>query len=308
MKKTSDYWKRYDFLFKNYSKKDLFNKILDLCKKIGPPYAKKDPRGRKPKYDPYIYTSYIILQKIFGHKYREMELEMTLYLPEKVDHSTLARHYEKIPESYIEKLIESLVDREFNYWIMDSTGISTKIRVERTREGTRNKTLLTDKFHIIIGYDPPTKTTMILSAKATDNHVSDSKAAIEIIKDKRSNAYLLGDSNYNSYGLHDVSKESGFFPLIKPDKRGLRRKYSNKAKNIKLFNKNLYKEIRGVVETVFGGITNAGLMLTFAKKEHNRRLDTLILALRHNLLASIRLIIKIIMRQTRFFGSIQKIN
>ena len=61
----------------------------------------------------------------------------------------------------------------------------------------------------------------------------------------------------------------------------------------------LYKNLRGVVETVFGGATNAGLILTYAKKEHTRRLDTLVLALRHNLLAAMRQIYSVIVRQTR---------
>ena len=63
---------------------------------------------------------------------------------------------------------------------------------------------------------------------------------------------------------------------------------SIKASNVKLFSGNIYKEFRGIVETIFGGATNAGLILTYAKKEHTRRLDTLMLALRHNLMASMR--------------------
>ena len=63
----------------------------------------------------------------------------------------------------------------------------------------------------------------------------------------------------------------------------------DKAVNIKLFSENFYKNVRGIVETVFGGATNAGLMLTYAKKVHTRRLDTLMLALRHNLMTSMRL-------------------
>ena len=283
------YWKRYDSLFKNYSKKDLFEKLKNLCTELGNPYTKQGVRGRKLKFNPIIYASYIALHKIFGHNYREMELESELYLGERIDHSTFARNYEKIPMEYIEGLIESLVNKEFTFWIADSTAISTTIRVARTRQGIRKKELLTDKYHIIIGYDPPSRTTMILGVKATDNHVSDSKAAIEILKNKKSNAYFLGDSAYNTYELHETLKKVGLYPLIKPDKRRIKKATSDKAKNIKLFSKKIYREIRGVVETVFGGATNAGLILSFAKKEHNRRLDTLILALRHNLMANIRL-------------------
>ena len=302
--KKNLYWKRYDLFYKKYSKKDLYQKLKSNCYRLGLPYKKKDNRGRKPKFSPYDYASFLCLQKIFRNKYREMELESTLYLPDKADHSTFARNYEKIPEEYLERLIESLVDREFSIWIADSTAMSSKIRVERTREGIRKKELLNDKYHLILGYDPPTNTTMIIGAKATDNHVSDSKGAIKILKNKKSNAYFLGDSAYNTYELHEVIKEVGLYPLIKPDKKGIRKKLSVKARNVKLFSKKIYKEIRGIVETTFGGSTNAGLILSYAKKEHTRRLDTLILAVRHNLMASMRMLFRFFCATNSVFGTV----
>jgi len=287
-KQHKPYWQKYDSLYKKHSKLSLFKRLKKECYKLGIPYKKKDNRGRKPKFSPIIYASFLCLQKIFRHRYREMELEATLYLPEKADHSTFARNYAKIPEEYLEKLIESFVDKEFVYWIADSTCISTKIRVERTVQGLRNKVKLRDKYHIVIGYDPPNHTTMILGAKASDEHTSDSQGAIQIIQDKPSTAYFLGDSAYNTYDLHTTVKELGMFAQMKPDAKGIRKKMSPKAKQTKLFSKKLYRELRGIVETVFGGATNAGLILTYAKKEHTRRLDTLILAVRHNLMASMR--------------------
>ena len=95
--------------------------------------------------------------------------------------------------------------------------MSTKIKVERTVQGIRNKVLLRDKYHVVVGYDPKSSSTMILGVKATNEHVSDSKGAIEILKDKKSHAYFIGDSAYNTYELHTVVKELGLFPLMKPD-------------------------------------------------------------------------------------------
>jgi hypothetical protein len=290
MSKPQTYWQLYDLLHKKFSKKDLFFELKQLGIRQGLPYTRSDPRGRKPKFDPYEYLAFLCLQKIFGHKYREMELEATLYLPERADHSTFARNYTKIPESYLEKVIVSLVQKEFSYWIADSTAISTKINVERLDTGQRRKELLTDKYHVLVGYDPPTHTVMILGAKATDNHVSDSQGAIMLLEEKKSYAYFLGDSAYNTYALHEKVREVGLFPLMKPDQKGIRKSLSAKARQVKLFSKPIYKELRGIVETVFGGATNAGLMITHAKKEHTRRLDTLMLALRHNLRASLRIL------------------
>ncbi|MBU0980379.1 MAG: hypothetical protein KJ709_06220, partial [Nanoarchaeota archaeon] len=269
-------------------KKSIFKKLRKHCKSLGEPYIKKDKRGSKPKFSCTTYAAFLALQKIFRHRYRDMELEATLYLPDKADHSTFQRNYEKISEEYIERLIVSFVDDTFSYWIADSTCISTKVRVERTVQGTRNKVKLRDKFHIVIGYDPPNHRTFILGAKASDEHMSDSQGAIKIVNGKQSTAYFLGDSAYNTYDLHAIVKEAGLFAQMKPDVKGIRKSLSVKAKQTKLFSKNLYKELRGIVETVFGGATNAGLMLTYAKKEHTRRLDTLMLAVRHNLMASMR--------------------
>ena len=290
-KPQKTYWQKYDLLYKKHSKKSLFKKLKKECRKLGNPYKKKDNRGRKPRFSPIAYASFICLQKIFRHRYREMELEADLYLFDNADHSTFQRNYEKIGDGYLEQLIVSLVNKKFIYWIADSTCMSSKIRVERTVQGVRNKVLLRDKYHIVIGYDPPTNTTMILGVKATDEHTSDSQGAISIIKVKKSHAYFLGDSAYNTYELHDVVKSAGLFPLMKPDNKGIRKKLSAKASQVKLFSKRLYKELRGIVETVFGGATNAGLILSYAKNDHTRRLDTLILALRHNLMANIRLVI-----------------
>jgi len=300
MPKPPTYWQKYDLLNKKYSKKEQFFELKKICIRQGLPYERSDPRGRKLKFDVFSYTAFLCVQKIYGHKYREMELEADLYLPDRADHSTFARNFAKINEEYIEKIIVSFVDREFGFWIADSTGISTKINVERINTGQRRKELLTDKYHLIVGYDPPTSTTMILDVKATDNHVSDSQGAIKMLENKHSNAYFLGDSAYNTYALHEKAQEVGLFPLMKPDNKGIRKKLSVKAKQVKLFNKPIYREIRGIVETVFGGATNAGLMITHAKLEHTRRLDTLMLALRHNLRASLRLI-KIIFNATNSF-------
>ena len=87
-----------------------------------------------------------------------------------------------------------------------------------------------------------------------------------MLRKKQGNVYFLGDSAYNTYELHEKIREVGLFPLIKIDKKGIRKKMSAKALGVKLFSKNIYKNIRGTVETIFGGATNAGLILSYARK------------------------------------------
>lgn len=277
----------------------MFKKLVKQAKKIGQPFKKKGKRGKKLKFSPIKYAAFISLQKIFTHKYREMELEADLYLPDKADHSTFARNYAKIPEDYMEKLIVSLVEKQYNYIMADSTGMSTRVRVERIREGTRNKIKLVDKLHIVIGYDPPNCSTVILGVKASDQTTSDSDGAVKILEGKKFNAYFFADKAYDTYELHDQLKESNLISMIKPKEVKIRKTLSAKAQAKKIFSPNFYKNIRGIVETVFGGATNAGLITTFAKKEHCRRLDSLMIALRHNLMATMRSLYQSFMRQTR---------
>jgi len=299
------YWQKYDMLYKNCSKKRLFKQLKASCENLGCPYEKKGNRGRSLKFSPIEYAAFISLQKMFGHKSREMELEADLFLSDKADHSTFARNYKRIPTEYIEKLIIPFVKKKYCLLIADSTAMSTKIRVERIKAGTRNKQKLTNKFHILVGYDPEDHEVMILGVKATDNHTSDSKGACMILnKLENPFAYFFGDSAYHTYELHNIGKEKKLIVMTKPDKKGIRKKMSAKAINTKKFNERLYKEIRGIVETVFGGLTNAGLITTFAKTTKAIQLDTLMLALRHNLMTSIRLY-KLIMRQTLKYGTVK---
>ena len=55
--KQKSYWKRMDLFYKNHSKKDLFRKLKQECKKLGKPYKKKDNRGRKLKFSSITYTA-----------------------------------------------------------------------------------------------------------------------------------------------------------------------------------------------------------------------------------------------------------
>ena len=119
-----------------------------------------------------------------------------------------------------------------------------------------------------------------------------------MLKGKDVAVWFLGDSAYNTYDLHKLVERCGLFPQMKPDRKPIGNLMSPKGRHVKMFSKRVYRELRGVVETVFGGATNAGLILTHSKKEHTRRLDTLMLAVRHNLFASLRAWLNIIMRQT----------
>jgi len=49
---------------------------------------------------------------------------------------------------------------------------------------------------------------------------------------------------------------------MKPYKKEKKKKLSVKARQVKIFAKRIYKEIHGMIETVFEGATNCNLILT----------------------------------------------
>jgi len=53
------YWKRYDLVFKIFSPKKIYNKILGFAKSLGKPFKKKNKRGPKMKLEPEEYASYV---------------------------------------------------------------------------------------------------------------------------------------------------------------------------------------------------------------------------------------------------------
>src|SRR3990167_2149205 len=64
MKIALSYWKRYDLVFKHFSSKKLFKKILGFAKKLGEPFTKKSNRGPKFKINPYEYAAYTVFEII----------------------------------------------------------------------------------------------------------------------------------------------------------------------------------------------------------------------------------------------------
>lgn len=103
---------------------------------------------------------------------------------------------------------------------------------------------------------------------------------------------MLGDSAFETYNLIDQTLEQGLIPLYKPTKRNVRKKLSAKARLRKCWNGNhsrFYKEIRGTGEVLYGGATRCGLIHTNSIREDNRQKDALLIGLRQNLFAYLRL-------------------
>ena len=293
-KPNRTYWQRYDQLYKSYSKKDIVRILSIELRKV--PLRKK--RGRKPIVRKEKSIAYILVEKILANPYRNMELEGDAYLSHKYDHSSYWYQYDSLPEEEMYRIVcifESkckLLLNEILLHIVDSTFLSTSVRVPRLIQGTRNKAKLTDKLHTMLGYDPPNQVVIVEGTIASDHHFSDGKGAEKMVQESPRKGYLFGDSAYETYDLTELAKMLGLEPIIKPTKKGVRKKLSVKAQLRKVWNGNhsrMYKDVRGTGESVYGAATRAKLIHTNSKKDVNRDKDSLIIPIRQNVLTYLRL-------------------
>ena len=295
-KPTISYWKRYDLMYKKYSKKSIINITENELRAKN--LIKKHTRGRKTLVRKEKIIAFILVEKILVSPYREMELDGDSYLPHRYDHSLYQYHYTCLSEETLheislvfERRCEQLLN-EILLHIVDSTALSTSVREERLRQGTRNKEKLTTKYHTMIGYDPPNQMIIVEHSIASDNHLSDGKGAEWMIRKSPKKGYLFGDRAYETYGLLELAKMIGLEPIIKPTKKNVKKKLSVKAGLRKIWNGNhsrMYKDIRGTGECLYGAGTRAGLIRTNSILDKNRKKDSLILDIRQNILSYLRL-------------------
>jgi hypothetical protein len=247
---------------------------------------------------------------MYGDRYEEMELDSELFLGRHYDHSNFWYHFNRLPAKVIqritwhyERLIITFLEQEIILHIFDSTALSTSVREERTRQGLRKKDRLTQKYHTLLGYDPPNQIIVVEADLATNNHVSDNQGALQMLPgDKK--GYSFGDGAYETYELTQATEEAGLVPVYKATKKSVAKTLTAKARRRKAWDgnpKRLYKEIRGVGEVLYGAATRAGLIHTQSRREDNRQKDALIIGLRQNFLTFLRLeALRRIIRKSRF--------
>ena len=272
------------------------------------PFEKKSKRGRKFKISPVKYASYIVFEIVTGnHPYRDMELGSELYVDNHIDHSTLHKNFLRIPYDYLvrlleatAKLLESLLGNAFAY-LADSTGIRTKIYYDSQYQGKAIRRLLDYKLHTLVGYYPDKAITYVKSGIGSDKHTSDAKGASIMLGSYDLDwAYFSADSGYDFECAHKAIKEKGLSPLVKPRKNKVNRAKIT-AKHREWFSERLYRELRHIIETIFGGLENKGLLFTRNRREDCINKYSLITLIRHNLQTyfKLKVYIYLINRQTR---------
>ena len=283
-------------MLKNFSAPDIVSVLAEAIIRSGMSLVFK--RGRPCEVKKEKLIGFMLFARLSGDSYERMELNSELFLQRHYDHSAFQYHYTKLSEQLIRKLASLLEQRikgminEILFHIFDSTALSTSVREERVRQGTRNKEKLTVKFHTMLGYDPPFQLIVVEGMLASDKHVSDAKGAQIMLEGKDVKGYAFGDSAFETYDLIDDSLDNSLDPIYKPTKKAVKKKLSAKAQLRKVWNGNhsrLYKDIRGTGEVLYGAATRAKIIHTNSIREDNREKDSLVIGLRQNLFTYLRL-------------------
>lgn len=285
------YWQRYDRVFKYFSFKRIFHKICEIAKAIGQPFIKKSKRGRKFKIEPCEYAAYMAFEIITHNSpYRDMELSSELYVSEHIDHSTFGKNFIKIPYLYLQgllrkcaSLLESLLGKASIY-ILDSTGLITNIYEDSIHATKETRRRIWYKAHSFVGYYPDKGITYIKSGEGTDYYVSDAEGARRMLESYDLGwAYMPADRGYDFETVYESAHKAGLTAVIKKQNKASGKKSKRRKKSI--FIESLYKEVRGIIETVYGGLENKGLLHTRLRRKDNIEKFGVVVQIRHNLMA-----------------------
>lgn len=304
MKPTISYRKRRDLMLKKFSTPKILDKLTEVTRRKGLIIIYKI--GRHCEIPKEKLITFVIFSRMSHKGYEVMEQESELYLNRHYDHSAFQYHYANLSVTVIYQLTYLFRDmiykliNEIYLHIFDSTALSTSVRAERTRQGIRKKEKLTDKFHTLLGYDPPFQIIVVEGMLMTDHHTSDGKGGEILLQQTKIKGYGFGDTKYGTYDLIQLSEEQNLIPVFKQDKKRVRKTLSAKARHRKIWNGNpqrMYKDIRGTGEVLYGAATRCGLIHTNSRRDDNRAKDGLLIGLRQNLLTYLRL--KALMRIIR---------
>ena len=288
------YWKKYNLLLQKFSAKKLYRLVLSFAEKIGNPYPVKN-KGRKPKLQPYEYASYMAYMTLVkGAPFRTMEFESELYTEKHIDHATFVVNFEKIPVEYYITLVEkagAYLDRLLEYskqYVVDSTTITTPLKFITEIKGKVVEEKIEYRNHIIVSIHPQDNCICIHTVLPTTKHVADCEGAKRMLdKGKIRGITLHGDMGYDYERVYDACYKNDIKPNIRPQN------YTSKQDVFRIIGIAEYedeqrKKFRGIIEPVFGGITNAGLMVTRLKKETKILAYGAIVLLRHNIMSIAR--------------------
>jgi len=290
MPKRAGYWSTYhDSKIDDYL--EVYKTIVEVLEGLESPW-KINKRGRPHKFHPKKHLSFCIFMRFFDLSLREMEGVIKLLVNKSLDHSTFGKNLKKINENTLQVLIKKLhitIDHKTKEGVIitDSTGISTDRYEECKIVMEDTKKIQEKKWHIITKYYYQSGLISIISTKSTPEHRHDSPVFREIYdKSLCKNNFVFADRGYDSSDNLKMIEESGSIPVIK-----IRYKYGWRYKGIRKKYKKLYlehtarmyKQIRGIVEGVFGGTQTRYGNKTRCRLEKTRNISIMMLAVSHNI-------------------------
>jgi hypothetical protein len=293
-KRRDGYWRLYH-LAHTLELESIVGEIVAVVKEVEPPVqVRKTKRGRKSIHSWSKLVCICLLMIILSLSFRDMQsMVPKLNLPWQdepdPDHVTIWRAYHKIPQNYLEDMLDRVADRCVNAsgWkqgllASDSTGVETDryeevVRPHRKKKGFELvRQLLYLKYHIIAILDH----LIILKARITGYRCADSPILRSMLKDFKvlPGCVFNADRGYDGELNYQRLYELLMHPNIKqrkvqkePKGEGRKRlRYRSKA--YKEFDKDAY-HYRGMIEAIFGAEESDehNLRTRFRIKEHREK-------------------------------------
>ena len=264
----------------------MYEKMLTIVKKLGKPFDKKSKRGRHFKIDPEEYAALIAFKISSGDCYREIELDSEIFVDEHIDHSTFGKNFQKIPYDYIRKLLQltgQLLEELLGHakvHVPDSTKLSTDRYTEIIYRGKRRRVKETFKLHTLVQRHPKNRMVIIMDGIATNHHISDAEGFVRMSAVLHEGDILPADRGFDYEKVYEACAERKVKTNIKQQNKNSGKGFRHRKKA--LFHARSYKKQRGIVETRFGTIENAGLTLTHYRINNTRYKYGLLLEIMQN--------------------------
>ena len=281
-----NYWKAYH-ASNLYDKSEVFKLCSRVASALDPPWQVSE-RGRPPKFRPELYASVGIFRKYFGSSLRAAEGEAPLLIGLRMDHATIWWGLQRMPIAYFERALEllyGLIAKLFKceIFVTDSTGVETDRYQERRRALKTGPEREFVKLHVLEGYSRQAGLVPIVAAKVTRGYAHDSPQFKRLLKNFRGGGEpLLGDSAYDAAKNFELARRHGFEPVIKLRNIGPKGLLRRQAARDFDRNRELYR-MRGVGETPFGGFAVRYGSRTRCRLPKTRAIDSLLMAIAHNL-------------------------
>ena len=284
------YWRSYHSSISSFS--CIINLIQAVIQELGSPWE-RSRCGRPPKFSPEEHALYCVLAAFFGWTLRQAELMLHALLGVSIDHSTIGKALQRLPEGYLEEAVAllhrrvaSLLGRSGVY-VADSTGITCeRSRVRKLRALKVIKVEEHVKLHLIIELRAGLAT--IASARVTPGEAHDAPVAREMLSEQElGEGVMLADSAYDSEEIFKACFAGSLTPLVRQRKNSKRGRFRRRAR--REFKQEVYR-FRGVAESVFGAIEVKYNARIRARKRKTRIIAALLLALAYNISATLRAI------------------